>query len=142
MKKSTVALIIIFIITSIMGVVFAVSSVIAIRSFALDWLKVFVDKSEFSWEDSDFVFDIQDNDEVNIDMNILRVYVKDDYVYVQLPFLVIEIDDDRGLITANTEDFDGPRISDESDSEGSGSEVRVSDPTISSTIVTFPSLVE
>jgi len=89
MKKSTVALIIIFIITSIMGVVFAVSSVIAIRSFALDWLKVFVDKSEFSWEDSDFVFDIQDNDEVNIDMNILRVYVKDDYVYVQLPFLVI-----------------------------------------------------
>ena len=47
-----------------------------------------------------------------------RVYVNDNYVYTPIPFLVVEVDEDGGVITAKTEDFDGPRIPEEDEDAG------------------------
>lgn len=118
MKKSTIALIIVFVVASFMGVALTIGSVVAIRRFAFDWVKVLVDDGEFSWDDSDFVFKVNGEDEVDIDMPLARVYVNDNYVYVQIPFLVVEVDEDGGVITAKTEDFDGPRIPEEDEDAG------------------------
>lgn len=96
MKKHTIVLIIICIVSLVTGVVFSVAGLVSLRRAGMEWIKD-------TWSDSEFVWHFEsDSDEerenVRIRIPFVDVYVVEDNVRVSIPGIEVDVEEGRSNV--------------------------------------------
>lgn len=98
MKKSTKVLIIICAASLVLGIIFSIASLLALKNYGWNWIKENAEEDGIIWNISDWDDADFEDGNVHVRAPFVDVDVQDDVVNVSLPGFNVIIDDGKGRV--------------------------------------------
>jgi len=115
MKKSTIVLIIICIISLILGIIFSVASIISLKSFGMTKIGEFWDKNKDNWSLYDVRVDSEDGNEVFVRIPLPDKYYDEKTGEYEGPFFNVNVRGEDGRVRIEKYEPDEEESTEKSD---------------------------